>query len=881
VRKSVLESIQDSGKLIDLGTEGLGALVLDHLHASGGNPLREAYGLPHNLANALAARYSVGREEVYKRLVSACHWLIHQGFLEVIDSEGFFEISRKGNAAKTEAQENAARLAARLSPQSALVSESITKTSPKYDFPRIELTDAEMMWLRTICNRFLSGYLADVDQLKKSLRAERKWPSNFRPSEIDYRLYQRDNIPTMLGVWHADPNSEWIPKLDEVIRYIKSKLAETTKVQINDIAQKLKLSDLNVTILIHLLPSIGFGYTATGKPSPRNTVLIPGQLGIYDRLELDDPEKMDPFLSYENLEAQVNKFYGDASDAPENRAEEVARANKPRIQTTDKSLLIGRRYRILRPLSMSNFSKTFLAEDTFMPSKRRCVVKQYAYSSADRNSEEMMVQRFNDEAATLERLAFQHDQIPDLYAHISEDGNLYLVQEYVDGETVAERVASRGVFEEVEVREILTSVLRVVQYIHAHSLIHRDIKPNNILIRKNDNKPVLIDFGAIKKIARTLVDPLGHASTSVRIGTLGYMAPEQAAGRPRFASDIYALGFTGIFMLTGKGPEELNDLLTATVDWHQYAPNVSAGFAEILDTAINWDFGDRFLEAVDMLKAIESPTQNQLDAGLRKKPEISFPPDVPSSLGEANMPQVATQWLREFLTPVIGLLNEIRTKFSSNSFLLSASQILPYNPVYEYKVDFFRRERWELLTTSDVGEYFLTRFEQVREELHQFEIQMNRFTECFNQLVQSIEDSPVFLRELIETYARLVERERISRSQFAESDLTEIAVHVLGQLRLQISHHRSQSKEALVRFTAYSRLGLNVEFPTNSLSEDHTLMAFCHDAFKELEEDPVIAESVKDTKIAFEEMKNNSRDLWKQLKDLRIEIATRYNATIE
>src|SRR5207248_1417715 len=115
----------------------------------------------------------------------------------------------------------------------------------------------------------------------------------------------------------GDPESKWIAKLDELIRQIRTKLSMAMEIRIDDLARELKMSDLNVTILIHLLPSIGFGYTAVGKPSPRNTVTIPGQLGIYDRLQLDDPEKIDAFLSYEGLEAQIRKLYGDELNAEE------------------------------------------------------------------------------------------------------------------------------------------------------------------------------------------------------------------------------------------------------------------------------------------------------------------------------------------------------------------------------------------------------------------------------------------------------------------------------------------------------------------------------------------------------------------------------------
>src|SRR5258706_765270 len=324
-------------------------------------------------------------------------------------------------------------------------------------------------------------------------------------------------------------------------------------------------------------------------------------------------------------------------------------------------LLLSKRYRIIRTLTATGFAQTFLGEDTLSPSKRKCVIKQFAYTSTDPQTYQLMLERFEREAVNLERLAEDNDQVPDLYAHFSQDGKYYLVQEYIEGDTVAAKIANSGTFSELTVKEILRSLLLVLKYVHAHSLIHRDIKPENIMLRARDGKPFLIDFGAIKEIAHTMVDTFGNPSTSIKIGTLGYMPLEQAAGRPVLSSDLYSLGLTAIFMLTGKRPEALNDLRSGEIVWLSHAENVSVTFRAFLDKSIRSDFHERFPGAQEMLDALDMGVPDALP----EDPHVINLGTAPSRLAvsgpiDANMPQVATQWLGEFLSPVIELLNNLQ-----------------------------------------------------------------------------------------------------------------------------------------------------------------------------------------------------------------------------
>ncbi|MEA5583728.1 serine/threonine-protein kinase [Nodularia harveyana UHCC-0300] len=277
--------------------------------------------------------------------------------------------------------------------------------------------------------------------------------------------------------------------------------------------------------------------------------------------------------------------------------------------------LLNNRYQVIKVLGAGGFGETFLAEDTHIPSRRRCVIKQLKPIANDPKTYEMIQQRFEREAATLEYLGDGSDQIPQLYAYFSENGLFYLVQEWIQGSTLTDIVEAKGYESETAVRQILLSLLSVLDYVHSKGIIHRDIKPDNIILRSTDNKPFLIDFGAVKETIRSVVSSPNHhtrsacssASLSLVIGTPGYMPTEQAIGRPVYATDIYSLGLTAIYLLTGKQPPELQThLQTGEILWQESAPNVSPHLAQVINQAIQPHVSDRYSTASKMLYALKS-----------------------------------------------------------------------------------------------------------------------------------------------------------------------------------------------------------------------------------------------------------------------------------
>ncbi|HHP7231289.1 MAG TPA: protein kinase [Xenococcaceae cyanobacterium] len=275
-------------------------------------------------------------------------------------------------------------------------------------------------------------------------------------------------------------------------------------------------------------------------------------------------------------------------------------------------MLLNNRYQILKTLGRGGFGETYLAEDTNMPSGRKCVIKQLKPIVQRPQIPQWTQERFQREAAILEELGEENRQIPRLYAYFSENKQFYLVQEWIEGETLTQKWQREGNLSCREIKNILIKLLPVLDYIHSRRIVHRDLKPDNIIIQAKDSLPVLIDFGAVKEAMATTAEHHNSSALSASIGTPGYMPSEQAAGRPLYSSDLYSLGLTAIFLLTGKSPQELEvDSQTGEIIWHQYAEAADPNLLAILDKAIRFHPRDRYATAPEMLTALQPQTNYQ------------------------------------------------------------------------------------------------------------------------------------------------------------------------------------------------------------------------------------------------------------------------------
>lgn len=274
------------------------------------------------------------------------------------------------------------------------------------------------------------------------------------------------------------------------------------------------------------------------------------------------------------------------------------------------------RYEIIRELGQGTCGKTFLAKDTGLPSNRLCVIKQLKPVSQNPRTYEIIKSRFMVEARVLEKLGRETDRIPELYELVSQEGEIYLVQEWVEGKTIKESIQA-GPFSATEVLSVVLSVVDTLRKLYAKGVIHRDINPNNIILRSKDGEPVLIDFGLVKEVVTTIIDehgtPEGH---SIIVGTRGYIAPEQAIGKPVFASDLYSLGMTAINMLTGKQPSEMMNASTPEVQWLKYASSVPSDFADVIEKATQPNYLHRYANAAEMFDAVRSCIKQSFDDDL-------------------------------------------------------------------------------------------------------------------------------------------------------------------------------------------------------------------------------------------------------------------------
>ncbi len=272
-------------------------------------------------------------------------------------------------------------------------------------------------------------------------------------------------------------------------------------------------------------------------------------------------------------------------------------------------MLLNNRYQIIRTLGSGGFGNTFLAEDTQMPSQRRCVIKQLKPIENNLQIYQLVQERFAREAAILEELGGLSDRIPNLYAYFCLSDKFYLVQEWVEGDTLTAAFQQQGLVNESGVVEILSNILPVLQFVHGKRIVHRDIKPDNIILRHSDGKPVLIDFGAVRETMATVVNSQGSPTRSIIIGTPGYMPSEQAAGRAVYSSDLYSLGLTIIYLLTGKSPQQLEtDSQTGEIIWESEVTNISPSLTRIINKAIAYHPRERFKGALEMLEALQTTT---------------------------------------------------------------------------------------------------------------------------------------------------------------------------------------------------------------------------------------------------------------------------------
>ncbi|MEO1519662.1 MAG: protein kinase [Cyanobacteria bacterium J06633_2] len=313
-------------------------------------------------------------------------------------------------------------------------------------------------------------------------------------------------------------------------------------------------------------------------------------------------------------------------------------SSDPTIPPQSSGPQVGLRYRITRQVGHGGFGRTYLAEDD-QRFREPCVLKEFAPRVDDPDALQKAEQLFEREAGVLYRL--NHPQIPQfrelLRAEFEGRDRLFLVQDYVAGSTYQDELDARiqqgKSFTEPEILEFLSQILPVLDYIHNMGVIHRDIAPDNLILRDSDQYPVLIDFGGVKQAATTIESELRrsqHPAPEVTlVGKQGFAPKEQMQdGTVSPHCDLYALAVTVLVLMTGQSPRDLLNSSSPTYWMEQLVKpgKIGSSLSSVLSRMLSDRPSDRYASAQQVMKAL---------GFLRVKAQASVPPTNQASVNQA------------------------------------------------------------------------------------------------------------------------------------------------------------------------------------------------------------------------------------------------------
>ncbi|MGL5876328.1 MAG: protein kinase domain-containing protein [Xenococcaceae cyanobacterium] len=334
--------------------------------------------------------------------------------------------------------------------------------------------------------------------------------------------------------------------------------------------------------------------------------------------------------------------------------------------------MLGDRYSIVRLLAQGGFGRTYLAEDTNR-FRELCVLKEFAPQAQSHTLLCKAAELFEREAGVLYKL--QHPQIPrfrELFrVKIDSKEHLFLVQDYVEGETyrslLDERMQQGKFFSETEIVYLLQQILPVLDYIHSVGVIHRDISPENLILRTSDRLPMLIDFGGVKQVVATVSSAKsgGGLHTATLLGKVGYAPPEQMQQGVVYPhSDLYALAATILVLLTGKEPQELIDDRNLTWHWRREV-NLTPMLGTMLDKMLSPRPSDRYHSAQHVLHLLQqhstaaTPIPTPMTVAVNKSPvAVAVKPVVNIPQPVINIPKPVinfSQLVNNFPKPAINI----------------------------------------------------------------------------------------------------------------------------------------------------------------------------------------------------------------------------------
>ena len=255
-------------------------------------------------------------------------------------------------------------------------------------------------------------------------------------------------------------------------------------------------------------------------------------------------------------------------------------------------------YQILRTLGKGGMGTTYLAWDKNKTVKNAPLLLVLKEMNADMARISKARELFEREARILKSL--DHPGIPKYFDFFVANNRKYLVMELIHGHNLEQFVYQRGATDAPRTIKWMLQVCDILNYLHSLDppLVHRDIKPANLILRNLDSRLMLLDFGAVKELGTAL---------ETRIGVEGYSAPEQYRGKPCPQSDIYGIGTTMIFLLTGKTPMQYYRYQNNKFEFDIASiPNLPADLGKVLEIACQQDPGDRYQTAQELAQALSA-----------------------------------------------------------------------------------------------------------------------------------------------------------------------------------------------------------------------------------------------------------------------------------
>jgi eukaryotic-like serine/threonine-protein kinase len=271
------------------------------------------------------------------------------------------------------------------------------------------------------------------------------------------------------------------------------------------------------------------------------------------------------------------------------------------------SNILHSHYKIIRVLGLGKSGITYLGEDLDVINSPLYIIKEIQYVNNNGSVPRSLEQLFEVQGTIAYRVG-QHPQIPSLIAKFEENGNRYLVREYIDGDLLDGLLTPGIIWTQAQVFDLLMDLVGILSFIHSFQYIHQDINPSNIIRSNEDGRFNLIGFSAIKDVEN--IDSSGSIDYQLDPRNTSYVPYEQAQNAPHFNSDLHAVGAIAIQALTGKFPLD-RDPDSYEFNWRDRL-NVDRKLIDIINRMVRPDYRNRYQSALEVLTDLQAFALNQV-----------------------------------------------------------------------------------------------------------------------------------------------------------------------------------------------------------------------------------------------------------------------------